>query len=36
VQRLDQGPAIVPGSLRIAGSEVSWRDGTRRLTAKLR
>jgi hypothetical protein len=36
VQRLDQGPAIAPGSLRVVGSEVSWQDGTRRLTAKLR
>lgn len=36
VQLLDQGPAIAPGSLRIAGSDVSWQDGTRRLTAKLR
>jgi hypothetical protein len=36
VALLDQGPAIAPGSLRIAGNEVSWQDGTRRLTAKLR
>lgn len=36
VSLLDQGPAIVPGSLRIAGSQVSWQDGTRRLTATLR
>jgi hypothetical protein len=36
VSLLDQGPAIAPGSLRLAGSEVSWQDGTRRLTAKLR
>jgi hypothetical protein len=35
-QLLDQGPAIAPGSLRVAGSEVSWQDGGQRRTAKLR
>jgi hypothetical protein len=33
---LDQGPAIVPGSLRIAGAVASWQDGARRLSARLR
>jgi hypothetical protein len=33
---LDQGPTIVPGSLRIAGTVASWQHGARRLSAKLR
>lgn len=36
VSLLDQGPAIAPGSLRIAGSQVSWQDSTQRRTATLR
>ena len=33
---LDEGPEIVPGSLRLAGGEVTWRDGVRELAVNLR
>jgi hypothetical protein len=32
---LDSGPKIKPGSLRLHGSELSWRNGAARKTATL-
>lgn len=35
VRRLDSGPGILTGSLRLAGSKLSWRHGASTRSAKL-
>ena len=35
VRQLDAGAAIVPGSLRLSGTTVYWRSGSRRRSAPL-
>jgi hypothetical protein len=33
---LDQGPAVVPGSLRLIGTRLRWRHGSESRSATLR
>lgn len=35
VRQLDTGTAIVPGSLRLTGTTVSWQHGTQRRSGRI-